>query len=909
MRTATTAAAILFAMVCPEPGRTAEPEVDQAHVKTAPAESRATAEKEISDYVARLGEAIAAESVLRIVPLVDAEQMTEMIVASIRNKRLAAAMRESFGNRMIGHLASGFARSVTGWDRHQTSKMTIAESLDIATVTLRVWDQESYSNRIQCWLIRRKSGWKLYDFNELGLGLRMTQLVLVTLDQMQVEGVAFSANDARNLQLAVFSLHGEDYEAADKHLRLVENRKMPTLLESIKWTVISLVATGLGDNERVLMALDRCAKLGRPFPIADYLRAVAHNQLGNHEEALAAADRFLKTFGEDADALYERGLALEWLDRNEEAIDAYRRGLDDTPGSAENLVGMGLLLQDDQKNEIATRFAASPHPAARFDDIAYGFAVEDDMAALAVITAAMKKIDADDLNVPYYEAELATSREDHVLAAKILGDVLPKITDEEQRPYYLERFLDASLEAEQAVAAYQQVPEKEFAFEYLADELSAASRSDELTALIDKHRRDYPNDPITWYFTGELHYDADEYENADAAFSKALTLEPDEYYAESIVRYRVYCWYNLGKGLDAYGQIKPDDETFATLADLYFDDEKLADIETLIGRHEKTYGVSAVSVYWQGRIHWSRHEYEKCVAAVVPHFNTLAEELEEWEFSATTIDVVRCLIRLDRASEAPPILDAVSNFYLDPLSPLLVDAALGRIDEASRRLDEGLEDEWWPSQLIDDEDLNRVLQTSQATPLRRRLVRALIDENRTDGFAMLLEKPAELTIDQIKSAAKRLWDVDLIETDELPPDAAKLKQAIIDDGDGWYRIWADDNRFAITGSEGPRYRFPDTFAAEIHESDTRNLFKQHKAVLGLNVVGPADKDKSWRMASRLLIALTEDAKPLLVESLSTGHLSVWNDSLKEGMLGDDPLRAVQSAGTVPAADVDDASAR
>lgn len=911
MRTANAAAAILFAAMSPQPTWSADSTSDRAHVRTEPADSRATAEKEISNYVSRLEEAVAAESVLRIVPLVDAEQLTEMVVSSIRNKRLAAVMRETFGKRLIGQLASGFARSVSGWDRHQTAKMTIAESLDLATVTLRVWDQESYSNRIQCWLIRRKSGWKLYDFNELALGLRMTQLLLVTLDQLQTEGLAFSANDGRTLQLAVFSLHGGDYEAADKHLRIVENRKLPTLLEAIKWTVISLVATGLDDNERVLMALDRCEKLGQPFPIADYLRAVAHNRLGNHDEALAAADRFLKTFGEDSEALHERGLALEWLDRNDEALAAYRRGLDDSPGSAENLIGLGLLLPDDQKKEIATRFAASPHPAARFDVIAYGFLEEVDMAALETITAAMKAVDSGDLNVPYYEAELAMFREDYTLAAKILGDVLPKITDEEQRPYYLERFFDASLEAEQVIAAYQQVPEKEYAFEYMADELSVQSRSDQLTALISEHRQEFQNSALTWYFTAKIHYHEDDYEKADEAYAKALTLEPDEYYAESIVQSRVYCWYNLGKGVDAYGQIKPDDKTFAILADLYFDDEKLADIETLIGRHKKTYGVSAPSVYWQGRVHWSRHEYAKCVETVVPHLEMLADELEEWEIADTTINVLRCLIRLDRASEGLAILDATRDVYTYPLASLLVDTALGKIDEANRRLDEGFEnDEWWPSDLIDDDDFGRILQTSQAAPIRRRLVRALIDENRTDGFTMLLDKSVELSVNQIKSAARRLWNVDLVEIDATEVSTEEPGQAIIDDGDGLYRIWVDGVRFAVTASDGQRYRFPDTFAAEIYESHTRNLFKQHKAILGLNVVGPSDKDMSWRMAARLLIALTEDANPLLVESLATGHLSVWNDSLKEGMLGDNPLQAVQSAGTVPAADLgDDASAR
>ena len=98
---------------------------------------------------------------------------------------------------------------------------------------------------------------------------------------------------------------------------------------------MAIVAIGLEDYDRVLDALDRCEKLGRPFPIADYLKAVAYNQLGDPEKALAAVERFEKVFGKDAEVLYERGQALEQLEQTDEALNAYRQGLEgiNGPGS------------------------------------------------------------------------------------------------------------------------------------------------------------------------------------------------------------------------------------------------------------------------------------------------------------------------------------------------------------------------------------------------------------------------------------------------------------------------------------------------------------------------------------------------------------------------------------------------
>lgn len=898
----------LFQIAFSESGQTAELEFDKAVVTTVPADSREVAEKEISEYVSRLGVAVAAESVLRIVPMVDAEQMAEIIVAEIKNRRMADSLRNTFKTRLLGQLAAGVSRTVAGWDRHQLSRLAINKSLDLTTFTLRVWDQDGYSGRMECWLVRRKSGWKLYDFNDLAFGIRVTQTVKMTLGQLANEDTSFSEQDMRTLQIAMYSLHGEDFETADEQLRLVEKRKFPSLLESIKWALISIVAATLEDYERVLMALEQCDRIGQPFPIADYVRANAHNQLGNPELALEAADRFLKVFGPDADALYERGLALEALDRDDEALAAYRQGLDDTPGSAENLAGLGLLLPSDQTEEIATRFAASPHPASRFDDIAYEFLYEENMPALATLTAAMKKINPDDLYVPYYEAELAFSREEYPLASSLLGNALSKVDDEELQAIYLDRFLDASLLAKQTLAAYRQVDDKAYAFEYLVADLPGEDRDDELRTLIDAHREAFPNDPLTWYFTGELHYYNDDYEKADQAYARAAELEPDEYYAESITNSRVFCWYALGKGLEAYEQFKPDHVVFETLAELYFDDESFADLTTIIDRHRQVHGKSGIIVYWQSLSLWAQQKHADCVNAVLSDFDLVVAELEGWQLTTLGESVVRSLIRLDRTEEALPLFDRITELDDDPLNALLVHSALGHTDKTNALLDRCLhEGDWSSSELLDDEDLNRILQTKAGASIRSKLVRRFFDENREDAFVMLLKAPVEISAEQIKVAAKRLWSADFAITDNSQTFNSKDKPTIVDNGFGWFLIVNGEFSCSINTRDYPRCAHPETVAAEIRELRTQNLYRQHRAHVSITLAEKSTDAESWRMAARLLIELTADADPLLIEAPATTHLAIWDEDLKKGMLGENPVRAVQSINMVPVIVIDDDS--
>ncbi len=906
MRIGIVAAVLILTVEIARCAQCAEPVFDKVFVKTAPATSREEAQKEIAGYVDKLAGAVATESVLRILPLVDGEQTVELIVSTVKDDQIADLLRKQFSTRITGQLATAVSATVSGWDRHQTSRLAIAESLDLATVTLRVWDRESYANRIECMLIRRKSGWKLYDINELALGLRMAEVVQITLAQLDKEGMAFSKQDLNFLQLAIFSMQAQDFEAADRHLRTIEHRKFPTMIEAVKWTFISIIATTLDDSERALSALDRCRKLGKPFPIADYLRSVAYNQLDEPEKALAAADRYLKTFGDDADALYQRGLALESLERKDEAIAAYRLGLDDTPGSAENLVALGLLLPAKQKTEVATRFAASPHPTARFDEIAYEFLQFEDMVCLEILTSAMRKIEPDDLDLPYYEAELAMFNGDYDRAFVLLKDVLKKIEDEELRSFYLDRFLDAALEAKRVVAAYQQASDKDYAFEYLAEELPGEDRDDELAALIDERKREFPDDSLAWYFTGDMYYYQDEYQKADDAYSKAATLNPDGEYETLISRSRVYCWYELGKGLDAYGKFKPDEDTFDALAELFIDDEKFSDLESLIDRHEKVHGRSSRGVYWRTQAHWFRAEYAEYVESVIPHFDSLVADLDESDVSEIGLRTIRSLIRLDRIADALPLLKKLEDTEYGSVAALLVNTGLGRITDAKKNLNDCLYDsEWWAWDLLDDEDLNRLLQDKQAAPVRKQLVQAFIEEERVNGFGMLLKEHINVSADQIKATVKRLWNNDLTMSESVQTDDGQEKHVLIDEGDGWFRLTNGDFKCSIHASDQPRCTYPETVAAEINELRTRKLYEQHRATLNITLSQESLTDEAWQRAATLLLALAEDAKPLLVEAPATGHLAVWNDSLKTAMLGNDPVRAVRSVRMVPVIRVDD----
>ena len=886
----------------------AEVPAERALVPTTPAASRKQAETEIAEYIAKLGKVASESSVLSMVPLVDAQQTAELLAAQIKDKDLGKSIKSLLRNRLTGQMAVGIMQANSDWERHVNSRLVVANSLDLATVTVRTWDRDGYSNRVQYWLIRRSDGWKSYDFNDLSLGIRTTQIVLIVFGQAIAEGSSMTRQELNLLKTAVFSLQAEDFDRADEQLRLIEDRKFPPLVEAIKWTVIAITAAAQEDHERVLDSLDRCDKLGHPFPIGDYVRAFALNELERPEEALAAVERFDKSLGEDAQSLYERGRALQSLDRDDEALTAFRRGLDDTPDLTENLIGLGLLLAPENKQEIVTRFAVLRRPAERFEEIAVEYVDAVDAVALQTLVDAMAKIDANNLDVAYYGAEAALMRDEPAAAAALLGKALKRTIDEDQRPFYFERFLDASLAAEQVVAGYRQVSEKQDAFEYMAIEMTGEDRDDELLALINEHSREFPNDPLTWYFTGEMHFYSDEFDKADQAYSKAATLKPSEYYLEDIRTSRVYCWYHQDKGSEAYGQLKPDSEVFDQLAELYFVDDRVEELRTLVDHHESAHGSSVEIVFWRGQVLWQLKEYASFVQLIQPKFDQIIAEFDESDNWETGLKLLRSLQRLGRIDESLKMAKRINKIHGDPFPVLLASAALGDMDQSLTQLELAYDEwDWYAYELLNDEDLNRALQKEEAAPLRARLVRHFVDENRDTSLVLLLKEPVEISVDQLQAAVKRAWNIELTQIDPDQVLKSESTRRIVDYETGWFDVKNEDHEFSIEVSTDPRCRFPETVAKEIRELRRHTLYGQHRAFVMIRLDTEEPDSQAWRLAARLIAELAADMKPLLLEAPEGSHLALWDESLKQELMGDDPLAAIRKVRMVPVIRIDDDS--
>ncbi len=186
------------------------------------------------------------------------------------------------------------------------------------------------------------------------------------------------------LMQVVNAINEDDLEAAGGLLGDLKNVKLPNSIEGIRWFMVASVEVTNERPQPALAAVDRAEMFQRDFPMVEYLRSVAFNQLGEHEKALKSAQKFIRLLGDDADAYLEMGDALEGLDRPDEALAAYRKGLDDTPESLDNLLALGLLLPDDKKGEIAERFAKLRRPQDDCETIAGEFLDAEDIDGNAV---------------------------------------------------------------------------------------------------------------------------------------------------------------------------------------------------------------------------------------------------------------------------------------------------------------------------------------------------------------------------------------------------------------------------------------------------------------------------------------------------------------------------------------------
>ena len=499
----------------------------------------------------------------------DAERLFDEVVArgDLPREFTGAAPRRAFASGFRQGIANDLEdwKATFGWARHRIRRVERVGGGGEALVYLTTYEDDGLTNRWRIWAHRQSAAvpWRLYDFEELLTGVRLSTLTGMTLAGGKLAPWAGAMNDIGKAGVA---LTRADLDAGEQALARCESVKFPPEIEGLRLILRASLQIQRGQYEPALETLDAAAAARPDSPAPDYHRAQAYAWLERHAESLAATERFEATFGPEADNLYAKGAALENLGRLPEALAAYRAGLDDEPDSFDNLVALGAALPaaadaaEGGKAELRDRFARSSMSPEFFRQVAEHFDEAGDAAALrAVLDAYALKRPADPY-AAYYEARLHARADRHRAAAETARAAMPR-AEGDALAALRHVYFDAVYQSGKVTEAYRQAPageERAVAFRELATRLQQAEDDDGLAELVEARQADAPDDPYAHYSAGWVHHTKGDFQAADRAYAAAASAGGlDEVWTGVLRDAHVDARYRLKRGLSALAEIGP----------------------------------------------------------------------------------------------------------------------------------------------------------------------------------------------------------------------------------------------------------------------------------------------------------------------------------------------------------------
>ena len=218
------------------------------------------------------------------------------------------------------------------------------------------------------WLVRKAGEWKLYDLEDLHMGLRFTRNVATLVTPANIERLgrnlpAFQ-RAVQALQEGMNLLARGDCEGADKALAPARLVQLPAPFQAIVEIAEGLILLSRGDGNAALARFDTAERLLPGMAITMFTRGTALLSLGRHEEALIAIRAYQKEVGADGLSSEIEGTAHEKLGNSKEAAIAYRRALDEVPEMVDAFHGLRRVLPVGAKANSATALQMPATPAS-----------------------------------------------------------------------------------------------------------------------------------------------------------------------------------------------------------------------------------------------------------------------------------------------------------------------------------------------------------------------------------------------------------------------------------------------------------------------------------------------------------------------------------------------------------------
>lgn len=543
---------------------------------------------ELRPLLEGLRDAFRAADADRLLQHFDADRMCEELEALNLFPRAALRDRQAFTRGMRQGLGQTLQQQAVlfRFDNFEVRNVKKLRGNE-AAVIVRYRAPDGGSAKIRWWVTKRPGTWKVFDMEDLDVGLRVTSAAgaFAQAGFARAGEVLQAMNAVRDASTAL--VVRQDPDAADLALRQVAHIKLPGRLEALRALVGGMVQVQRGQFEPALKAFDEAQRHNPDMPCLDLFRGMALNQLGRWDQALKHVEAYRDLLGEDGMVCFELAEALRGVGRMPEACAAYRKCLDYEPKNLDAFLSLLRALgPDDDRADLGPRFARLGDPHQTFETCAEDCRQGRDGEALEQLALVMRKLDPNYAGADYYLALARAWSDQPGEAVALFKAALGRQGDPAKRRDYAEGFLQAMAGSGHAPAAYAAAPDPKEAFRVLAGELKKTYRTDELKDLVDAHARRQPDDRLLPFYRGEVLTHEGHYAEAEKAFAAGLARPPDAPLEPFRVS-RVLARYHTGKALSAYADVGPRFETFQQFASLCVQDQDYALLDQLVRAHTR----------------------------------------------------------------------------------------------------------------------------------------------------------------------------------------------------------------------------------------------------------------------------------------------------------------------------------
>ncbi|MBT6155393.1 MAG: hypothetical protein HOL01_23370 [Planctomycetaceae bacterium] len=654
------------------------------------------------------------------------------------------------------------------------------------------------------------------------------------------------------------------------------------------------LAGALDDDNRQKL-VEHLSKLDDPVATAVSL---AEWLLYSEPDSLDWLVDFVKSRAADSPTLdYLRGLAAQAIDDNAAAAKHFKRAMtrEADEDKRNQYIDSFLDVMAEQERYIEA-YAAAPDASEAFqnlmgyDDDDEDVLIEDDDDRQRLMEAHRIRM-PDDPWIHYHAADLLTKQKKYEEAEREYAACVAVTEDEDLLSSIRYQRISAMIQAGRGKEAYEKIAPSDETFQQVAEHHRRNEETDKLEKLVEQHRALQPNDKQLDLYAGVVAMHRKEYAAADRLFARGYRNIEEDYRRYTYRNQWIENRFKMGRPLTAYGEIKPDVETFPIVARKLAANEDWGNLETLINIHRLQHRRDSAVLTWTAELHWKQKDYKSVVSALAPWQSRVhATDIDRWQSRQLADKLLRSYLRLKRFPEAIRFARQRFEEFGQPERLMIAHAAAGKRADVARFMDEqaAIDRTHWFSSVYSDTDVGPILRGADYLPLRKKYPPGVPPTYSRTQTELLLTAPRQLDASKLQSTLVPVLGEN-VKVESLP--SGEPNQSLTS-----FLIQADSERFVITFGNDRYTGIEPSDQPTLKDAALTQAVTEHRAWLTLTTFGTDWQNESQiAPAYRLTSALLGDDCSA-VYFTAVGRLAANDAELQKLLRDEKPQQALEKVG-------------